>query len=263
MVEDTHCWGRVTSLAPASEPPAWLPFRIPSPGADLRLFCLPSAGSAAQVFRTWPESLPSNIEVCAVELPGRGTRLKEPPIDRMEPLLEALERMLAVFLDRPFALFGHSFGALLAFELAHRFSKGSMPPIHLFVSGRGAPQVSAGAPLRHDLPAPLLLEELRKLDGTPKAVLEDSGLMKILLPALRADLAIVESYACLGGRPKLACPITALGGLQDATVTPAMLDAWRETTACSFSRTLFAGGHFFLQKEQAAMLGTVVQRLAS
>ena len=227
----------------------------------MRLFCMPFAGGSAKDFRKWQEFLRPGIEVCAVELPGRGGRLKETPFDLIDPLLDTLELNLFRELDRPFAFFGHSFGGLLAFELAHRLSASGVHPVHLFVSGRCAPQTPTELPFRHDSPEAMLLKELRKLGGTPIQVLEDAELMRLLLPALRADLAVLESYNYRGERPKLTCPISAFGGVHDPIVKPAMYDAWRQLTLSSFSLELFPGGHFFFQKEQTTFLETLVRHL--
>lgn len=205
-------------------------------------------------FRLWPNSLPPTVEVCAVELPGRGARLSESPFTRLSPLVQAIAQALLPHLDKPFAFFGHSMGGLVSFELARLLRREyDISPVHLFVSGRRAPQVPNPNPPIHALSEPEFLEELRRLNGTPKAVLENTELMQLLLPILRADFAVIETYVYAPG-PTLECPITAFGGLQDREVSCDDLQAWREQTSASFSLQMLPGNHFFIQSAQPLLL---------
>lgn len=240
---------------------AWVTCPRPNPQARLRLFCFPYAGGWALNFRTWPESLPTTVEVCPVQLPGRGTRLLEPPFTRLEPLVQALAIALFPHLDKPFAFFGHSMGGLVSFELARLLRrKYGLGPVHLFVSGCRAPHVPATKPQIHALPEPAFLEELRHLNGTPEAVLKNAELRQLFLPALRADFAVVETYVYTV-EPTQDFPITAFGGLQDPQLSCDQLEAWRDQTNASFSLHMFPGDHFFLHSAQPLLLQTLSQKL--
>lgn len=233
---------------------SWVICPSPNPQAKLRLFCFPYAGGGALSFRSWADSLPPTIEVCAIELPGRGIRLKEPPFTRLEPLIQAIAQTLLPYLDKPFAFFGHSMGGLVSFELARLLRrKHSLSPVHLFVSGRRAPHLPDPNPPIHALSEPELLEELRSLKGTPEAVLENAELMQLLLPTLRADFAALETYV-YSSEPPLDCPITAFGGLQDSEVSCDDLEAWREQTKAGFLLQMLPGDHFFLHSARSLLL---------
>lgn len=224
---------------------------------SLRLFCLPYAGGSASVFRDWPDRLPKSVEVCAIQLPGRETRLSEPAFTRLHPLVQELAQALLPSLDRPFAFFGYSVGALIAFELVrHLRARYRMRPAHLWAAACPAPQVpDADAPI-HTLPEPDFRERLRRFNGTPADVLEHEELMAMVSPILRADFALRETYAYVADAP-LDCSITAFGGLQDREVSEAALSAWQEQTSRSFRLRMLSGNHFFLHSSQADLLQAV------
>ena len=159
------------NTGPKSDAPSWLAFHKLNPQARLRLFCFHYAGGSARVFREWHDLLPT-VEVCPLQLPGRGTRIKEGSVRRVAPLVEQLARELSPKLDMPFAFFGHSMGALIGFELARllRRERG-LNPAHLFISGRRAPQLRAAGPPIHNLPDDEFIERLRDYNGTPEEVL--------------------------------------------------------------------------------------------
>ena len=241
----------------------WVSWRSPNLQASLRLFCFPYAGGAALTFRTWPDSLPITIQICPVELPGRGKRIASVPFTRLQLLVQAIAIAILPYLDKPFAFFGHSMGGLVSFELARLLRKKyGKSPVHLFVSGYRAPQVPDPDPPIHDLPEPEFLEALRRLNGTPEVVLGNTELMQILLPALRADFAVIETYAYTPESP-LACPITAFGGLQDREVSCEDLKAWQQQTNAAFSLQMLPGDHFFLQSAQPLLLQSLSQELGA
>ncbi|HVG20350.1 MAG TPA: alpha/beta fold hydrolase [Blastocatellia bacterium] len=227
-------------------PAPWVSFPRRNPQSRARLFCLPYAGGGASVFRSWPDLLPEDIEVCPVNLPGRGVRLREPPYTSMAPLAQEVARALLPYADKPFAFFGHSMGALISFEIArHLRGQYGLIMSHLFVSACVAPQLRVAIPQTHLLPDDQFTEELYRLNGTPQELLAAPEFMKVVLPALRADFSICETYN-YAGEPPLDCPITAYGGSDDKHVKSEHLEAWREQTTSSFAVHLFRGGHFFL-----------------
>ena len=240
---------------------SWIAFRKPNPQARLRLFCFPYAGSGASIFRIWSDSLPADVELCPVEFPGRGTRLMETPFTQLAPLVEALAQALVPLMDKPFAFFGHSLGALVGFELARQLRRESgVQPVRLFVSADRAPQFPHRDRPIHALPEREFLTELRRLNGIPGKVLEEAELMRIMLPILRADFAVYETYAYSTELP-LNCPISAFGGLQDDRVSRGDLEAWRDQTNASFSLRMFPGDHFFWHTTQLLFLQALSEEL--
>ncbi|HEX8145860.1 MAG TPA: alpha/beta fold hydrolase [Pyrinomonadaceae bacterium] len=239
----------------------WLIVPRPNPAAALRLFCFPYAGGAARVYRSWAEHLPDGVELCLVELPGRGTRMWEPRLTSILSVAEALEPTLLAALDRPFAFFGHSMGAVTAFEVARRLRRRhGRQPAHLFVSGSAAPHLPRIHPVTYDLPEDEFIEHLVSLNGTPREVHENASLMELLLPLLRADFQAVQTYAWQE-EPPLSCPVHAFGGLEDANVSRERLAAWREQTTASFSLRMFPGDHFFINTSGPVLLEVLSSEL--
>src|SRR5271170_5577451 len=152
----------------------WIPFRKSDPKAQLRLFCFPYAGAGALIFHKWSDALPREVEVCPIQLPGRGARLTEPPFTKLSCLIEALVRALDPLLDMPFAFFGHSLGALVGFELARELRRLARPqPVRLVVSAARAPRIPRRDRPIHALPEADLRVELSRLNGVPGKVLEN------------------------------------------------------------------------------------------
>jgi medium-chain acyl-[acyl-carrier-protein] hydrolase len=263
-----HPLGLEAEASPRLEPAVvtgsapWVISADPRPDAGHRLFCVPHAGAGPSVFREWPASVPPSIEVCAVHLPGREGRLLEPPCAALTALVEQLDHAIRPWLDRPFALFGHSMGALIAFELARRLRvRGDQAPTRLFVSAHRAPELPARGPRLHRLSDAELMLTLRHLHGTPAEVLANVELMRLLLPTLRADCTLCETYEYAPGE-RLACSIVALGGSSDPGVAVSELEAWRGHTRGSFELRLFPGDHFYLHAGRAALLDFIITRLA-
>lgn len=239
----------------------WLAGLRPNPRARLRLCCLPHAGGGASLYRRWADLLPQDVEVCPVQLPGREGRFREPAFTRMPALTQALAQALRPCLDRPFAIFGHSMGALVGFEVARLLRRHyGLEPAHLFVSGHAAPQLPPDHVAIHALPDEAFRQELRRLNGTPQAVLDHTELMETLLPTLRADFAVCETYAYEAEAP-LGCPITAFGGLQDGRVSRSGLDAWRAQTSAAFHARMLPGDHFFAHTAQPLLVEMVARDL--
>ncbi|XWK86460.1 MAG: thioesterase II family protein [Phormidium sp.] len=240
---------------------SWVTYPKANPEAKLRLFCFHYAGGGAVSFRSWWDYLPSTVEVCPIELPGRSFRAQETPFTQIEPLIEALAPVVLPNLTKPFAFFGHSLGALVSFELARVLRKEyNRSPLHLFVSGHRAPQIPDRHPPIRALPNSEFLEVLRRYNGTPEAILENAELMELLLPTLRADFSVVETYSYKPEAP-LDCPITVFGGLEDWKANALDLEPWREQTNSAFSLEMFPGDHFFIHSAQTLVLERLSQLL--
>jgi medium-chain acyl-[acyl-carrier-protein] hydrolase len=246
-------------IASVSRPEAWTPFgsRGRNPEPALRLFCLPHAGGGASLYRTWSAALPTDIDVCPVQLPGRETRAREAPLSRLRALVPAIAEGLLPMLDAPFAFFGHSMGGLLGFELARYLRRqwGRLP-VRLLVAGHRAPHLPRRGSSLHSLPEPHFSQELRTLGGTPAEVLDNRELMNVVAPVLRADFAVCETYEYAPDEP-LACPISVFGGLDDRMVPPTDLSAWGEHTRSGFSVRLLPGNHFFVRSAPAPLLQAI------
>lgn len=228
---------------------------------DLRLLSFPYAGGAASVFDRWVAMLPSSIDVCAVQLPGRGGRLRESPFTELAPMMSALSEALGPLTERPFVFFGHSMGALISFEFTRYLRRhGRRTPLHLFVSGFHAPQLRDPRPPMRDLPDAELIERLRGLAGTPEEALSNAELMSLFLPMVRADLTICETYTC-GDEPPLECSISAYGGVEDERVSREELSAWSAQTRGDFNLRMFAGGHFYIENDPANFFGILNHEL--
>lgn len=239
---------------------SWVTYPKANNQARLRLFCFHYAGGGAHIFRSWPDGLPGTVEVCAVQLPGRGAQLVQPAFTCMGSLVDALTKVLLPHLNKPFAFFGHSMGALVGFELARQLKREyALEPLQLFVSACFAPQIPDPHPIHH-LPEDEFLEQLRSLNGVPDEVLENSELLQLMLPTLRADCMLTETYTCTS-KPSLSCPITVFGGSRDPFFYRDHLEAWHEQTSGPFSLRMVPGDHFFLHTAQTLLLGMLYREL--
>jgi medium-chain acyl-[acyl-carrier-protein] hydrolase len=224
------------------------------PHPRLRLFCLPYAGGGASLFRLWATKLPLEVDVCPIFLPGRERRMREAPFTRLQPLVEALAVALQPFMDVPFAFFGHSMGALISFELTRYLRKNQQPePVQIFASSFRAPQLPDRNPPLHQLSDSGIVDMLTRIGGTPQSILQHAELMKMLIPIMRADFELCETYTYTP-EPPLDRPITTFGGAQDMLVSAQELEAWQAQTRGAFSVRLFEGDHFFLHNQQDALL---------
>jgi medium-chain acyl-[acyl-carrier-protein] hydrolase len=229
----------------------------------LRLFCFPFAGAGALVFRDWSNYMPREVEVCAVQLPGREGRFREQPYVRLIDLVHDLADTVVLSSDVPYAFFGHSMGALVAFALARELRRRDQSgPELLMVSGHRAPHRRDPDPPIHKLPEHDFLQEIRKLNGTPDAVLENQELLQLLIPILRADFEVCETFEYAEEQP-LACPIAAFSGTEDVDVTLDDIAAWSNETTGSFSLQMFPGDHFYLLDRPAALMRSVFDCLTS
>lgn len=235
----------------------WLLFPKPNPYASLRLFCFHYAGGSAQVFQAWPANLPPTVEVGVVQLPGRGKRLAEPVITRLLPLSRIVAQALQQYLDKPFAFFGHSLGALLCFEVARSLRREiKLEPAHIFVSATHSPHRRKRDEPISTLPKTELIEKLHGFNGTPPEVLKDDELMDWLLPVIRADFELCETYE-YHPEALLGCPLTIYGGIEDREVERGGLAAWSEMTTGLSTIRMFPGGHFYINTSQSLVLQTL------
>ena len=241
----THCTTRTNP---------WIISYQARPQAKQRLICFAHAGGSASAYNTWHTHLSDSVEVCAVQLPGRYERGKQAFALQMDALTPQLMAALEPLEDRPFALFGYSLGAILAFEYARALRRaGRRQPYHLLVAAARAPHVPVESPIHH-LPDASFLRELEdRYGGVPSAARADPQLLAYFLPVIRADLQLLASYRYRDEAP-LACPLTALGGNTDVCVSAADLEQWRKHSTSSFESHVFPGGHFFITGSlQAAM----------
>ena len=239
----------------------WVACPQPHPQAKIRLFCFPYAGAGISCFRTWTNQLPSAIEICSIQLPGRENRRREAPFKRMKSIIETLAPILRPYLDKPFAFFGHSMGGLLSFELARELRRRNwQQPDRLLISACRAPQLPDLATPLHRLPEARFIEKLKRFKGIPEEVLASRELMQLFLPTLRADFEILETYFYLNEEP-FDFPIAAFGGLEDDKVSIEELDGWREQTKSEFYLQMFSGDHFFLQANNRQLLPALARQM--
>ena len=237
--------------------------QAPNPEARVLLFCFPYAGGGGSLYWTWNRTLPTEVQVCPLQLPGRESRMFEPAFDRLSPLGGALAEVLPPLLDRPFAFFGHSMGALIAFELARELRRRDLPaPAHLFASCARAPQLPRAAEPVHHLPEAAFLEGVsRRYGALPAALLQNAEMLQLFLPTLRADFALLETYS-YENEPPLDCPITAVAALEDQTVTREDAAAWAMQTSSRFDLWTYPGNHFYLQNATLGLPRAVAEALA-
>jgi surfactin synthase thioesterase subunit len=226
------------------------------------LFCFPHAGSGASGYHSWIKGLSPGITVSTVQLPGREVRLRETPFRDIRQLVQALAQVIAPVTTSRFAFFGHSMGALIAFELAREMRRRQLPlPYKLLVSASPAPHLAAKD--MHDSlsDAQSLVKEVHRLNGTPNAVIEHPELMALILPAIEADFELVRSYRYFH-EEALACPITAYGGTIDPDVSRDALLDWKTHTRAMFKVETFNGDHFFHRTSEGRLLASIRSELS-
>ena len=240
----------------------WVTCPTPNPAARLRLFCLPFAGGGASLFRSWGKALAPAIEVCPIQLPGRENRFLEPAYTDALPLAEILASQIQLYAEKPFALFGHSMGALLAFELTRVLQQQNAPlPLTLFLSAHRAAHLPSRRSLIHELPDEEFIKKLRRFGGFPDEILEHQELLDFLLPTLRADLTLCGLYSHIPSAP-LNCPLELYAGRQDTEVSPEEVEAWNEHTSQTANLHIFPGGHFFIRSDAEALMLAIAKASA-
>jgi pyochelin biosynthetic protein PchC len=238
----------------------WLRCYRPRPVARVRLLCFPYATGNATFYRPWAAELPDDIELVAVQYPGRLDRINEPCIADMDTMADTIARVLAPILDRPIALFGHSMGGAIGFEVAHRIrDRHGVNPVRFFVSGRPPPEYHCTG-TKHRESDDVLWGEMARLGGTSDDVLAHPDLRAALMPTLRGDYQLIETYRPVATDP-LATPITALVGDADPEVSVAQAMAWCRHTSAEFSLEVFPGNHFYLLGHRSAVIAEVVRGL--
>jgi medium-chain acyl-[acyl-carrier-protein] hydrolase len=219
-----------------------------------RLFCLPFAGGGVAAYRQWFMSLPDDVEVLAAQLPGRESQLLVPPLRSIQAMVDAVLPAVEAAATMPYAIFGHSMGALVAFELALALEQsGVRSPSRLFVSARRSPDDPETKPPVHALPEPQFLDELQERYGAiPEAVRNEPELLELLLPTLRADIQAVETYVPRPGA-RVHCPVVVYGGERDTHPLPAQLPFWARVVHRLEQVRLFPGDHFYLHAQREAL----------
>ncbi len=249
----------ITNIMPHNR---WISCPKPKPNATTRLFCLPYGGGGASIYRHWSDYLPDHIEVMPFQLPGRENRLLEPAIDNLNKLVDHTVSTIAEYQDKPFALFGHSLGAKVAFEVTRKLRRRRLPkPVILFVAGQAAPRLTLKRQPFHNLPDQQFIQSITiQYNAIPKPVLENPELLALMMPALRGDFCMNDQYSYIEDHP-LDCPITAFGAEEDPEVTQDGLQAWQSETTAQFSTRLFPGDHFFINSVPEQIINAVAQEL--
>ena len=240
----------------------WWVVRRPNPSADLRLICFSYAGGGASAYANWHSSLPANVEVVALQLPGRETRFREPLLADLAVVVDKIEFAIAPLMDRPCVFFGHSLGGLIAYEVAKRLRDRERDlPKRLIVSGKRAPQYPPRRMAISLLPDADFVREIANYDGTPDDLLGNAEFIELILPRLRADARLFDDYV-YSPCEILPCPITAFGGDSDVHVNRPELLGWAELTS-AFDWRVFNGGHFFIKSGEAIVLRELAQILSA
>lgn len=230
--------------------------------SELKLFCFAHAGGSGIVFREWQNAFDDAIDVFPVELPGRGKRIGEPLSTNLSAIAREVGVALhPVFREGPFALFGHSMGALIAYELERLLeAEYGIQAELVVVAGSSPPNSRSDKPKMWDLPDTELIERIREMNGTPLSLLDCSSVMDLSLPIIRADCQAVESY-CDNSQTPLSAPILAMGGLYDPETSHEEIKAWSGYTTAAFSHSMCAGDHFFVHSSRGLVLRRIRQSL--
>lgn len=229
----------------------------PKPNAKVKLICFPYAGGGISTYNTWAKHLPENVELTIVQLPGRGERMFETPYSNMSDVMNELLNVMPNHLNTPYIVFGHSLGSRIAFELLVKLQEMKLPlPLHFIASGSRGPHSHLNKKNMYNLPEQAFITELKNLNGTPKAVLENKELMDLFLPVLRADFELSDTY-CYNGNAQFNCLITVLGGINDIDISREQLQSWQDFFVPNLHLYMIPGNHFFIDTHQGECLDKV------
>lgn len=227
--------------------------------ATVKLFCLPYAGGSAAIYHQWKKYLDSNIQLCPLELAGRGKRFLEPHYDSIFNAVDDIYEQISDNLDDgPYAFFGHSMGALLSYELARKFCTSShVKPVHLIVSGKNPPHISEAPKMYHALPENEFINKILRMGGTPPEVFQHQELLNLIIPLLRSDFRIFETYEFSEDQCELNCGITVFYGAADEEISAEKMAEWRKYTRSDYQIRCFDGGHFYINEHMEAVVGMI------
>lgn len=240
---------------------SWIKCYRKSENPKLKIFCFPFAGGSASAYKKWPDHLADDIDVYAIQLPGREERIREQLYFDLKLCVKEIYQKILPFLDGEFAFFGHSMGAVMAYELASCLQENNqLIPLNLIVSARCAPHIQDPEFKIHDLADNQFLEAIRKYNGTSEVILQNKDLMAMFLPILRADFSMSETYEYSYTLP-LRCPVTAICGVEESDLNESHINDWENTTQSDFNMKMFPGGHFFIKDKVEMVLHYLNDRL--
>lgn len=242
------------------KPPPSIRIVKANPGASMRLFCFPYSGGSAQIYKNWAAQLPSFVEVNAVELPGRSGRFRDQKFTSVPEAIASLVPDIRPYTNKPFALFGHSLGACLAYEMARALEKEGRTAALVTVSGMMSPENPSDEPQIYHLPDAEFKQKVREYNGTPQEVMAHEELMDLILPILKADFTMADTYTYKEG-PKITSSLAALTGTKDPHTNEEGVRGWANYTTGAFTYQLFPGDHFFVNDQETEVLALLSRLL--
>ena len=236
---------------------SWVTCPVPQPQALSRIFCLPFAGGGATAFRDWGKLLGATIEVCPIQLPGREGRFNELAFEEAQSLAQVLARQLQPFTNKPFAIYGHSMGALVAFELTRVLqASGFAMPRALILGAHRAAHLPRIRETLYNLDDKTFIQKSQRFGGFPDEVLANDELLQLLIPTLKADFTLCDTYIYAEQDP-LNCPIHVFSGANDPDTPYEAMEAWRQHSSVSTKIHVFQAGHFFIRSDRERVIDTL------